>query len=167
MLRRADGWLAAAETTSVAALLAAATLAIVADVAARALFGFAFSWTNEFTRYAIVWLTFLGAAIGARRGAHISIDVLAELLPPRVARRVAQAASLVAAAVCLVLAALSVQLVQQMARFGQTSPSMLVPMWTVYAAMPVGFGLMALHFTAHAVDFRREAARAAMAASTG
>lgn len=156
-----------AEIAAAAVLVIAAAGAIVLDVLARALFNVAFSWANEFTRYAIVWMTFLGAAIGARRGAHISIDVLAELLPPRLALLALRGAAAIASLACAVLGWQAVALVRHMARLGQTSPSMEAPMWLVYCALPLGFGLMTLHFAVFALTARREDSRAAMAASAG
>lgn len=155
------------EIGAAALLVVLAAGAIVLDVLARALFNVAFSWANEFTRYGIVWMTFLGAAIGARRGAHISIDVLAEVLPPRAASIALRGAAWIAAVACGVLTWQSVALVMSMARMGQTSPSMELPMWMVYCALPLGFGLMTLHFSVFALTADRAAARAAMAAATG
>jgi len=40
-------------------------------------------WTDEVTRVAILWVTFLGSAVGIRRNAHFVIDLLVDALPPR------------------------------------------------------------------------------------
>lgn len=167
VLARLDRALAALEIGLAAAFMAFAALTVIADVVARATLNMSFSWANEATRYAIIWMTFLGAAMGARRGAHISIDVLSEMLPPAVALLTVRAAAGVASVTCLVLCAVGVQLVARMAGFGQTSPAMLAPMWLVYCALPLGFGLMGLHYARRAFDPDRAGARAAMAASAG
>jgi C4-dicarboxylate transporter DctQ subunit len=164
---RVSEGLGTVERGALAVLFLAAVGALVLDVAARAVFNVAFAWTAEFTRYAIVWMVFLGASVGARRGAHISIDVLAETLPPRAARVAVRAAAFAAAATCLALAVVSAQLVVQMRGFGQTSPSMQAPMWLVYLALPVGCALMTLRFVEFALTARAGAPREAMAASAG
>ena len=61
----------------------AATYVLFQGVVLRYLFNYAFPWTEEVVRYSIVWLVFLGGSIAARRGAHISMDILVVYLPPR------------------------------------------------------------------------------------
>ena len=98
------------------------------------------SWTEEFARYAFVWITFLGAAVAYRRGTHIVVDTVLHLLPARV--RVA----LVWVVDALVIVALVVLVVQGLAIVEATSnvrATMLqVPMSTIYAAVPVSAALM-------------------------
>jgi TRAP-type C4-dicarboxylate transport system permease small subunit len=45
-----------------------------------------FFWVEEVGEYALAWLTFIGAALGIRRGVHFSVQMLTDRLPP-VARR--------------------------------------------------------------------------------
>jgi TRAP-type C4-dicarboxylate transport system permease small subunit len=50
-----------------------------------------FFWVEEIGEYALAWLTFIGAAIGLRRGTHFAVQVLTERLPPRLRRGIAAA----------------------------------------------------------------------------
>lgn len=50
-----------------------------------------FFWVEEIGEYALAWLTFIGAAIGLRRGTHFTVQVLTERLPPRLRRGIAAA----------------------------------------------------------------------------
>lgn len=120
---------------------------LVFDIVLRTVTGSSIAWAPELTRYAIVWLVFIGGAMGARTGAHISIDVIGELLPKNVVRTFMQAAMLISAATSVAMAYFGVTLVKLMLGFGQTSPSLALPMWAIYLAIPVGFGLMAIRFT--------------------
>lgn len=45
------------------------------------------AWTEEVARYLLMVLTFVGAAVAVKRGAHIRVEALESALPPR-ARRV-------------------------------------------------------------------------------
>ena len=45
-----------------------------------------FAWTEEIARYALMWLTFIGAAVVARKNLHISVEVLLHYLPAIPAR---------------------------------------------------------------------------------
>jgi TRAP-type C4-dicarboxylate transport system permease small subunit len=44
------------------------------------------AWTEEIARYALMWLTFIGAAVVARKNVHISVEVLLHYLPKTSAR---------------------------------------------------------------------------------
>jgi TRAP-type C4-dicarboxylate transport system permease small subunit len=48
-----------------------------------------FFWVEEIGEYALAWLTFIGAAIGIRRGTHFSVQILTERLPPALRRAIA------------------------------------------------------------------------------
>lgn len=43
----------------------------------------AIAWSEEGSKYLMVWLTFLGAPIALRHAAHINIDLMIKLFPPR------------------------------------------------------------------------------------
>jgi TRAP-type C4-dicarboxylate transport system permease small subunit len=40
-----------------------------------------FFWVEEVGEYALAWLTFIGAAIGIRRGTHFAVHILTDRLP--------------------------------------------------------------------------------------
>lgn len=165
-LYRIDATLTFMERTTVALLLLVAVGILVADVALRAFFGVALAWAAELTRYAIVWLVFIGGAIGARSGAHISIDLLGTILPARAAHRLVQVAAMIAAGTTAMIAWYGWTLVGQMRQFGQTSASLEWPMWVVYLAIPIGCGLMTLRFIQNAVFLSEDARRLSVAQST-
>jgi TRAP-type C4-dicarboxylate transport system permease small subunit len=41
-----------------------------------------FFWVEEIGEYALAWLTFIGAAIGIRRGTHFAVHIVTEHLAP-------------------------------------------------------------------------------------
>lgn len=47
-----------------------------------------FFWVEEVGEYALAWLTFIGAAIGIRRGTHFSVQILTDRLPPPLRRAI-------------------------------------------------------------------------------
>lgn len=132
--------------------LLVSTGVLIADIVLRSSVGIALSWSAELTRYAIVWMVFIGGSVAAREGSHISIDMLGEVLPPRPAKALGAAAMVVSGAGCVVLMIVSIQLVMTMVSFRQTSPALEIPMWWVYLALPIGFGLMSIRFVQAAAD---------------
>lgn len=146
VLHAADRALTFVERLIVVVLLFVSAGILVLDILCRSMAGFSIAWAPELARYAIVWLVFIGGSMGARTGAGISIDVIGELFPEHVVRRLVQVAMAVSAGTAAAMAYFGLTLVRQMYGFGQTSPSLLWPMWAVYLAIPVGFGLMAIRF---------------------
>jgi TRAP-type C4-dicarboxylate transport system permease small subunit len=47
-----------------------------------------FFWVEEIGEYALAWLTFIGAALGIRRGTHFAVHIVVERFPPRLRRAV-------------------------------------------------------------------------------
>jgi TRAP-type C4-dicarboxylate transport system permease small subunit len=45
-----------------------------------------FFWVEEVGEYSLAWLTFIGAAIGIRKGTHFAVLILSDRLPPAVRR---------------------------------------------------------------------------------
>jgi len=68
-------------------LLFVAMLGIgLVQIVNRYMFGFSISWSEEFQRFAHIWLVFLAVGIGYRRGVHIGLDLLQNALKPAMAR---------------------------------------------------------------------------------
>ena len=49
----------------------------------RYVVGQALAWSEEVGTLSLIWLTFVGGAIGITRGSHFSIHLLLDTLPPR------------------------------------------------------------------------------------
>jgi TRAP-type C4-dicarboxylate transport system permease small subunit len=47
-----------------------------------------FFWVEEIGEYSLAWLTFIGAAIGIRRGTHFAVHIVTDRLSPAVRRGV-------------------------------------------------------------------------------
>ena len=47
-----------------------------------------FYWVEEIGEYSLAWLTFIGAAVGIRRGTHFAVHILTERFPPALRRAV-------------------------------------------------------------------------------
>lgn len=65
---------------AVIALFAAMVFAALWQVVNRFVLGSSLSWSEEFQRYAHIWLIFFAVPIGYRRGAHIGVDILQNAL---------------------------------------------------------------------------------------
>jgi C4-dicarboxylate transporter DctQ subunit len=124
-----------------AAALVAVVVLVLASVAVRYLgiFPGSLHWTSELTRFGIVWIAMLGAAIGLDRGAHVAID-LVEQLPATPRRVVATGAYLLGVVFLAVLVVSGLQL--SLATMRQLSPALKIPVGYAYLAIPVGGAIM-------------------------
>ncbi len=106
-------------------------------------------WGDEFLRYLMIWLVFLGTALATRHRALITVDIFTQPLSRRLRERVAGLVALLSAAFLIYLCLMSYQLVQRSA--GTVSASMGLPMERMYLVFPVGLGLTALNLIREAV----------------
>lgn len=121
-----------------ACVLAFVTLVAVtfAAVVFRYVFNSSLVWGEELARYLFVWLVFLGASIGTRRGIHISIDLFGRRLGrygERLLDWLGRLAGLVFAAMLIVPGLRLVEV-----GMSNLSPALGVPMAAVYLAPVVG-----------------------------
>jgi C4-dicarboxylate transporter DctQ subunit len=100
-------------------------------------------WSEELSRYALVWLTFIGASCGIKRGIHVAVEALTQALPPRARRLLCQLTCLLITFLGAVLIIYGLKLA--LVNLGQLSPSLHIPIGIIYLALPVGGLLMAVH----------------------
>ena len=123
-------------------ILAAMATMVFANVALRFLTDHSILWTEEASRYAMVWLTFIGAGPVLRYGAHIGIDTVERALPRH--------AWIIRATIFALLAIFFTVMIVVGIRYSiltwaQTTPVLEIPIGAVYLAMPFGFALMLAH----------------------
>lgn len=141
-----------------AALLAAMTLLVGAQIAGRFLFSYSIFWSDEAARFLLVWIAFLGMSAGVCRGAHPGVDSLVRGLPPRWARPALLVATVCCLFFFLVMVGHGTLLV--MRTWAQRSPSLGLRMGVPYLAVPVSGLLMCLHAAAGARKGRAARERA-------
>ena len=116
-----------------------------------------FTWYDEIARTCFVWMIFLGAAVGVKRGSHFGLHLLVDMLPP-LAKHVAV---LVTPVVIIGFSAVLVVqgiLFLELGRYQQLPVMGISKAW-VYAAMPVGGALMIVYSVGRLWRHFREASR--------
>jgi len=130
----------------VVVVFAAIVVVVFGQVVSRFVFNAPFSWSEELARYLQVWLIMLGAASCLRKGMHLSVDYAVHALRHS-AKRILNLLSL--AAMLFFLAVVFVSGVSLMVTTAsQRTPALQIPIWAVYAAIPVGSLLMLLEAVA-------------------
>ena len=129
------------------AIFSLLVLDVLWQVFGRYVLNQSFSFTEEFARFALIWLTILGAAYLNGKREHLAMDYWLNKLPPK--RRAARRRLielLMAAFALLVMVIGGGNLVYTTLRLGQVSPAIGVPLGVVYAIVPVS-GLLILFFS--------------------
>ncbi len=113
-------------------------LAIIAtlQVVLRYTFGIAYDWVDEGSRYMIILITFMGAAVCVKYGTHFGMDALVQYVPNRVKHLLKAMANLVSAFSMFVIFYYSWIQIWKLSGFGATTPSLQIPMYIPY--LPIG-----------------------------
>lgn len=123
-------------------------LDVVWQVASRYIIGQSSSFTEEYARFSLIWLTVLGAAyINGQKEGHLSMDFLLMKLSPEKRikrRRIIQIVMAIFALVVMVIG--GGNLVYTTLKLGQLSPALLLPLGYIYAIVPV-CGLIIIFFS--------------------
>jgi TRAP-type C4-dicarboxylate transport system permease small subunit len=117
-------------------LLASYFVLVLLQVFFRYVLNESLFWAEELVRGAMLWGIMLSSALVAAARAHIRVEVLELMLPPRGQRAVMWIANVFTLAFCLTLLWAGIQFIARTRM--QQSPVLDVPKWTVYLAIPVG-----------------------------
>lgn len=112
-------------------------------------------YTEEFLRYALIWLTMLGAPYAYGAGRHLSIDLLVMNFSARgrnYVRVFVEAVVLILSLAVFVYGGVEVTLNAS----GQISAAMMLPMECYYACIPVGGVLMAIYSLDRLLDVLKD-----------
>lgn len=127
------------------ALLCVTALCIVVQVMVRfvltaAGINISAPWTEELARYALIWMIFLGGAVGCRKAQMIALEFVSLALPARLGVPL----KLATLAIGIAFFALLIQVGLAFVELGrtETSPVMGIEKSLVYWALPVGGTLM-------------------------
>lgn len=142
-MKRFEAALVAVNVWAVVVLLAAMACLIFVNVALRYLSNHSIIWAEEVARYMMVWMAFLGSGLVLRVGGHVAITNLHDALPGRAQRWLRGLVMLLLLAFFVNFAWAGLQYAQRMSF--QLTPATRISFGWIYAAIPIGFLLMAVH----------------------
>lgn len=119
-----------------AAMLAVMTVLIGWQVFARFVVGDSLSFSEEISRFLMVWLVLLGSAYAARNGRLMKVDILETVVPNRFRPAVLILAGFVSILFYLVLVVFGFMIVSAVSY--QMTPATQISMSIPMAALPVG-----------------------------
>lgn len=122
------------------------TSVIFLNVISRYFFSSSFSWAEEVSRYAMVWVTFLGAAYCVKERSNINIDLLSSLLSPKLRHINELAVNFLSSVACLAITYYAFLTTLKIYNSGQKTLAMGIPMYVVYSAIFFGYFFMFIRY---------------------
>jgi TRAP-type C4-dicarboxylate transport system permease small subunit len=146
-LERAVAVIERVEDALLVLLLSALVGLAGAQILLRNVFDSGLVWADPVVRVLVLWVALLGAMAAARQGRHITVDVLARLLPSRAAAAVRALTDVFAAVVCGALAWHGARLVATEWEAGTIAVG-AVPAWVAQLIVPLGFAVIGARYLA-------------------
>jgi TRAP-type C4-dicarboxylate transport system permease small subunit len=122
----------------VAAMVVVTTLQVVFRVAFNAL-----TWSEELSRYLLVWGTFFGATLAYKRGNHIAVTFIIDFFPTRLRVWFNVFTYLLSLVFFIIVAQQGINMITM--QVFQVSPALQMPMKYVYWGIPLSMGIMIIH----------------------
>lgn len=122
--------------------LISCSLLLFANVVLRYIFESGIVWAEEYTKFAIMWVTFAGCGAGIRYSAHMSITALAEAVNEKIKRILSVIVHIVGLIFSAFLLVYGAKVTYSVYATSQLSPAMEIPMYLVYISVPIGGALL-------------------------
>lgn len=120
------------------------------QVVLRNLFSTGLLWADPLLRYIVLWAGFLGAVLATEQAAHFRIDFAERFLPNKILKPLKWLVNVFAAGLACVLTHAAYQFLTN--GIGAEEQDLFgLPKRLFFTILPIGFGLIALHFALHAV----------------
>ncbi|MDY7394884.1 TRAP transporter small permease [Aureibaculum sp. 2210JD6-5] len=133
-------------------IFALLVLDVLFQVFSRYIIGESFSWTEEFARFSLIWMTVLGAAYLNAKREHLSMDFLYEKLSMANKRKASILIELFIFLFALIVMVIGgSNLVYTTLHLEQLSGTLRIPLGYVYAIMPFS-GLLIMCFSIYHIS---------------
>ena len=136
--------------------LLVATLLLFVNIVLRYFFAANTTWAEEFIRYAMIWIAFIGSSICFRRGIHVGVDLLMNSLGVKGKRVLTIYINILAVLFMGFLVKFGFDLVMFSINTGQITPSLKIKTFWIYLAIPVGAVLSILHIVVNTIQLLKE-----------
>lgn len=123
------------------------TFITVINVISRKFFSMSMSFLEEITTAMFLLITLLGAAAAAKKGGHLGLSALTDLLPKKHQKYVVLITWAAAVVFSVLLLKFGIDMVQSEIRMGITTPSLGWPEAVFGSFVPLGAVFILLRFT--------------------
>ena len=122
-------------------LMVAMTIALALQVFTRYVLGTSMAGTEEFARYAFIWVIMLGASICTQTGSHATVTLVNDNLHGKIKQVHKILIELLVLLTCITLVRYGFTMIAVSSK--SHTPTLGIPTCVIYAALPVGcFGMI-------------------------
>ncbi len=133
-------------------IFALLVLDVLWQVFSRYLLNTSFSFTEEFARFSLIWLSILGAAYLNARKEHLSMDFLYQKFSSKTQKKVAVLIEVLIFLFALIVMVIGgFNLVYTTLHLEQLSGTLRIPLGYVYAILPFS-GLLIMYFSVYHIS---------------
>ena len=121
-------------------------VSMIVVITAQVIFRFFFdalSWSEELSRYLLVWSTFIGTTVAFKKGAHIAVTFGVDFLPLHLQKIVRTLSCVLMGIFFGITIWYSIYLFKM--QVFQMSPAMGIKMRYIYMIIPICFSVMSVH----------------------
>ncbi len=119
-------------------IIVMASVSII-NVIGRNVFQHSFTWAEEVTQFAIVWVTFIGISYAARLGVHIRMTALFDFLPKKGRKILMIIIASGTAALMFFLAWYGLQYTLNLYAIQRRTLGLRIPLYLIIMWVPIGF----------------------------
>jgi TRAP-type C4-dicarboxylate transport system permease small subunit len=125
-------------------LMTGMVLVVFSNVIFRYFLNAALAWSDEVSRFMLIWLVFLGAVIAYMRNDHLGLDILLKYLPPVASRWLVVLADFLVLFILVIMTQGGINMTTDSFSSGWVSAAVSMPFGFVYMVAPISSILMIL-----------------------
>lgn len=144
VLRRIEAIVGIAIKFVIAVLLVGMVVLVFMNVIFRYFLNSAIAWSEEISRFMMIWLSFLGAVVAFINSEHLNLDIIVRAVPPKVSSALTILADLLVMFALGLLISGGYTLARETTLSGWTSPATDTPYGLIYMVVPLSAGLLFL-----------------------
>lgn len=139
------------EESVLVVLLALISSVMMGQIIARNFFN-SMTWPEEFSRYCYIWTVFLSLGYTIKKGNALKVGIVMDLLPQMVRRSIEILVNIIMLVIFVTFFRYAIVYTNIVKSAGQVSPAMGIPMWIMYLATIMGFGMASVRMAQEIVN---------------
>jgi len=144
ILRRIETAVGLAIKVVIGLLLVGMVVLVFMNVIYRYFLNSAIAWSEEISRFMMIWLSFLGAVIAFIHSEHLGLDLITKAVSPKVSRLMTVLADVLVLVALGMLVSGGYTLAYETMQSGWVSPATETPYGVVYMVVPFSAALLFL-----------------------
>ena len=133
------------------------SILLFVQVVMRYVFQNSLSWSEELARFLYIWEVWLGISYAAKNSSHFRVTLIFSVVKGKAEFILNMAVHIVWMAFGIYFTYIGVNTVLGIAKYGQLSSAMRIPMWIPYMGIPLGAGLMSVRLLENMIHMIKEA----------